>query len=80
MHVRFSTSADWLIDENYFLNYLFIVFGGVGALLLHVACSSRGGRGLLRVAVHGLLIAVAEVVLQSPGSRCLGFGSCGKWA
>ena len=64
MHVRFSMSEDWLIDENYFLNYLFIIFGWVGSLLLHVACSSYGEQGLLLVAVHRLLTAVASFVAE----------------
>ena len=64
MHGRFSTSADQLIDENYFLNYLLIIFGWVGSLWLHVACSSYGEQGLLLVAMHGLLIAVATFVAE----------------
>ena len=41
--------------------------------------SSCGERGLLFVAVCGLLIAVA-FLLRSTGSRRAGFSSCGSWA
>ena len=37
-------------------------------------------QGLLFVAVRGLLIAVASLVLWSMGSRRAGFSSCGMWA
>ena len=43
------------------------------------AFSSCGERGLLFVAVHGLLIAVGSLV-QSMGSRHMDFSSCGAWA
>ena len=39
--------------------------------------SSCGEQGLLLVAVHGVLIAVASLVA---GSRRTGFSSCGTWA
>ena len=48
----------WLAFEV--LEYFF--FGCVGSLLLHAAFSSCGERGLLFVALHGLLIAVASLV------------------
>ena len=38
---------------------------------------SCGERGLLFVAVRGLLIAVASLVAEH---RCTGFSSCGSWA
>ena len=41
------------------------------------AFSSCSERGLLFVAVRGLLIAVASLVVQSTGSRRAGFSSCG---
>ena len=43
--------------------YLFI-FGCVGSLLLHVGFLSCGERGLLFVAMRGLLIAVASPVVE----------------
>ena len=43
------------------------------------AFSSYGERGLLLVAVRGLLIAVASL-LPSTGSRRTGFSSCGALA
>ena len=43
--------------------YLFI-FGCVGSSLLRAAFSSCGERGLLFIAVHGLLIAVASLVVE----------------
>ena len=50
----------------YFLKLInfFFFFGCVGSLLLHMAFSSCGEQGLLFVAVHGLLIAVASVVVE----------------
>ena len=46
-----------------FFFYLFI-FGCVGSSLLRAAFSSCGERGLLFVAVRGLLIAVASLVAE----------------
>ena len=43
------------------------------------AFCSCGERGLLFVAVHGLLIAVASVIAGT-GSRCAGLSSCGTQA
>ena len=67
-------------EEMNFIFLNFILF--LAALGLH--CCTRdfpscGERGLLFVAVHGLLIAVASLG-QSTGSRCTGFSSCGAWA
>ena len=42
--------------------------------------SSCGERGLLFLAVRGLLIAVASPCVQSTGSRRTGFSSCGSRA
>ena len=44
------------------------------------AFSSCGKRGLLFVAMRGLLIAVASLVARSTGSGRVGFSSCGSWA
>ena len=57
----------------YFFNKLILlfIFGFIGSSLLRVAFSSCGERGLLFVAVRGLLL------LQSMGSRHAGFSSCG---
>ena len=43
------------------------------------AFSSCGEQGLLFFAVHGLLIAVASLVVEQ-GSRRMGFSSCGTRA
>ena len=43
---------------------LFIIFGCVGSSLLRGLFSSWGERGLLFIAVHGLLIAVASLVAE----------------
>ena len=43
------------------------------------AFSSCGERGLLFVAVRGLLIVVVSLAV-STGSRRVGFSSCGTWA
>ena len=52
---------------------LFFTFGCIGSLLLHTGfLSSCGQRGLLFIAVHGLLIAVA--------SLCCGARALGAWA
>ena len=42
--------------------------------------SSCGERGLLFIAMCGLLIAVASLVAEHTGSRCAGFSSCGTRA
>ena len=64
-----------------YLFYLF-TFGCFGSLLLCVAFSSCGERGLLFVAVRGLLIVVASLV---NGARALGAWAsvvvaCGLWS
>ena len=51
-----------LFKINLFI-HLFI-FGCVGSLRLRAAFSSCGERGLLFVAVRGLLIAVASLVVE----------------
>ena len=64
----------------YLFIYLFILF--LAALGLHCctwAFSSCGEWGLLFVAVHGLLIALASL-FGSTGSRHAGFSSCGTQA
>ena len=48
----------------FFLIYLLFIFGCIGSLLLRTAFSSCGERGLLFVAVHGLLIVVASIVVE----------------
>ena len=44
--------------------YLLFILGCIGSLLLHVAFSSCGERGLLFVAVHGILIVVVSLVAE----------------
>ena len=54
-----------LVFVGPFLLYIYI-FGCVGSSLLHVGFffSSCGERGLLFIAVHGLLIVVASLVVE----------------
>ena len=52
-------------DKILFLKFIYLfIFGCIGSLLLRVAFSSCSKRGLLFVAVHGLLIAVASLVAE----------------
>ena len=48
---------------NLFILFI-LIFGCVGSLLLRGAFSSCGEQGLLFVAVRGLLIAVASLVVE----------------
>ena len=60
-------SRIFTIYSFFFLINLFIhlfIFGCVGSLWLCAALSSCGERGLLFVAVRGLLIAVASLVVE----------------
>ena len=52
-----------LLFIDFFLKISFI-FGCVGSLLLHAGISSCGEQGLLFVAVHRLLLAVASLVAE----------------
>ena len=61
----------------YLFIYLFLAVLGLRCCAR--AFSSCGERGLLFIAVHRLLIAVASLV-GSMGSRRMGFSSCGTWA
>ena len=64
---------------NFYL-FIYLFFGCIGSSLLRVGfLSSCGERGLLFVAVCGLLIAWL-LLLWSMGSRCVGFSSCGMQA
>ena len=66
-----------LFLKIYLFIYLFLA--ALGLRCCTRAFSSCGERGLLFVAVHGLLIAVASLVVKQ-GSRHAGFCSCGTWA
>ena len=70
-----AKGTKWMIWILYF--YLFLAALGLGCCTR--AFSSCGERGLLFVAVRGLLIAVASLV-RSTGSRRVGFSSCGSRA
>ena len=59
--------------------FIYLIFVALGLCCCTRAFSSCVERGLLFVAVHGLLIAVASL-LQSMGSRHVDFTSCGTWA
>ena len=68
MDTQFSKSSEdpGLFNNFYSFIYLFILLF-LAALGLHCctrALSSCGERGLLFVAVHGLLVAVASLVLE----------------
>ena len=52
------------LRKPFFFFFFLIIFGCVGSLLLRAAFSSCGERGLLFVAVRGLLIAVASLVVE----------------
>ena len=63
-----------------FINlFIYLSLAVLGLRCCTWAFSSCGERGLLFVAVRGLLIAVASLV-RSTGSRRVGFSSCGTWA
>ena len=59
--------------------YLFLFLAGLGLRCCMRAFSSCSEWGLLFVAVRGLLIVVASLVVEQ-GSRRTGFSSCGTWA
>ena len=62
----------------YFFYYFFLFLAALGLRCCARAFCGYGERGLLFVAVRGLLIVVASLV-GSTGSRCAGFSSCGMW-
>ena len=66
-----------LVAMDFFLN-LFLAVLGLSCCVR--AFSSSGKRGLLFVAVRGLLIAVASHCGVRAGSRRVGLSSCGMWA
>ena len=63
----------------FFLKLIYLFLAVLGLRCCPPAFSSCGERGLLFAVVHGLLTAVASLV-QSKGSICAGFSSCGSWA
>ena len=69
---------------HFLKKFIYFIYLFLAALGLHCcvwAFSSCGKQELLFVAVHGLLLAVASVVMEHGlmGSRCAGFSSCGSW-
>ena len=58
---------------------MYVFLAALGLRCCVWAFSSYGEQGLLFVAVCGLLIGWL-LLLQSMGSRCAGFSSCGAWA
>ena len=61
----------------YLLTYLLLA--ALGLRCCARAFSSCGEGGLLFVVVHGLLIAVASLVVEHGLYRHTGFSSCGSW-
>ena len=61
------------------LSFLNLFLAVLGLRCCMRAFSSCGERGLLFMAVHGLLIVVASLVAEQ-GSRHAGFSSCGMRA
>ena len=59
--------------------FIYLFLAALGLRCCIQASSSCGKRGLLFVAVRGLLIAVASLAVEH-GSRRMGFSSCGTWA
>ena len=49
---------------NKFIYFIYFTFGCIGSSLLRAGFLSCGERGLLFVAVRGLLIAVASLVVE----------------
>ena len=81
----YGNSIFILFFFNKFIYYLFLFLAALGLCCYARTFSGYGERGLLFVAVHGLLIAVASLV-GSTGCRCAGFSSlacglssCGSW-
>ena len=72
-----SPGLSFFIYKSIYFIYLFLA--ALGLCCCVQAFCSCGERGLLFVAVRGLLIAVASVVAGT-GSRCAGFSSCGTQA
>ena len=72
-------STQLLFFFNLFIYLIYLFLAALGLPCCVRAFSSCGERGLLFVAVRGLLIAVASLV-RSTGSRHAGFRSCGTRA
>ena len=75
-----NAATNILVQVSAFVFIIYLLIYLLAVLGLHCcarASSSCGEQGLLFVAVHGLLIAVA---LRSTGSRHAGFSSCGARA
>ena len=70
----------WLSILFIYLSFYLFIFGCVGSLLLRVGfplVAASGSYYLLRCAGFSLWW---PLLLQSMGSRCVGFSSCGTWA
>ena len=67
-----------LPTSHFLKNFIYLFLAALGLCCCAQAFFSCGERGLLFVAVRGLLIEVA--LLQSMGSRPAGFSSWGTWA
>ena len=66
-HIRASTTggSTSLFFFNKFIYFICLLLAAFGSLLLCAAFSSCGKQGLLFIAVHGLLIAVASLVAEN---------------
>ena len=67
----------FIFTNTFYFFYLFI-FDCAGSLLVPDFSLTVASRGYSLVAVHGLI--VEAFLLQSIGSRCLGFSSYSMWA
>ena len=65
---------------SFFFNFLFFFLAALGLRCCARAFSSCGEQGLLFIAVRGLLIAEASLLLRSLGSRHAGFSNCSTQA
>ena len=75
--MSFTIVSFFKLSFFFFNKFIYFFLAALGLLCCTQAFSSCGEWGLLFVAVRGLLIAV---LLQSMGSRCVGFSGCGSWA
>ena len=74
-----ETSLSFYLFKNFIYLFIYLFLAALGLCCCARVFSSCGERGLFFVAVRGLLIAVASLVVEH-GSRHMGFSSCSMWA